>query len=567
MADQRTRTGEAGEEFDADTLATLDDYLIRLQHGESVDRDALVAKHPELAEAIDCLEGLERLAPEAADGEDQLASGDGKSSPSVSSGLLPGVIPLPEGATVEIGDYELLRELGRGGMGVVYLARQKSLDRLVALKMILAGRSTLPEAQRRFRAEARSAAALDHPHIVKIHDAGQWEGQPYYAMQYVQGESLAGRLRTGALPIDEGARLISQLARAVDVLHQHRIVHRDLKPSNVLLDSDGQPILTDFGLAKHFVDPDETLTGFIAGTPSYMPPEQAAGRSAEVTPAADVYSLGSILYELLTGRPPFREENPLDTLARVLDGEPPPPRRLNPHLPPVLENICLRCLEKSPDDRYPSAAALADDLERYLQGEPVEVEGPGLVERAWRWLRREPALAMRLIALVGFFLVQQFNYHVFASSDSAFNLRVSVLLAVWVFAALSAQRLLRREGWTIVAGYVWGTVDGLLFCMVLWLANSVASPLIIGYPLLIVAAGLWFRVRFVWYMTGLAVLSYLLLAIDYHVNRVDLQQDFDIGLDHHVIYVTGYVLLGAVVAYQAYRLRVLRQYQRTRTSG
>ncbi len=301
------------------------------------------------------------------------------------------------------GDFELLREIARGGMGVVYHARQVSLNRPVALKMILAGQLASDTDVKRFYTEAEAAANLDHPGIVPIFEVGQHEGQHYFSMGFVEGQSLSHRLAEGPLPSREAAELMVKVAEAIEFAHQHGVIHRDLKPANILLDAKGNPRVTDFGLAKK-VQGDSGLTGSgqIMGTPSYMPPEQAGGRRGEVGPAADVYALGATLYALLTGRPPFQAATPMDTVIQVISDEPVPPRRLNASIPPDLETICLKCLQKEPGTRYPSAAALADDLGRYLAGEPIVARPVTRVERAVKWARRRPAIAglLGLVALV-----------------------------------------------------------------------------------------------------------------------------------------------------------------------
>jgi serine/threonine-protein kinase len=298
-----------------------------------------------------------------------------------------------EGATAVAG-YELLGELGRGGMGVVYRARHLKLNRLVALKMILAGGHAGEQELARFRAEAEAVARLQHPHVVQIYEVGEQNGLPYFSLELCPGGSLADQLGGTPLPPLRAAQLVETLARAMDAAHEQGIVHRDLKPANVLLAADGTPKITDFGLAKRLDGgAGPTASGAIVGTPSYMAPEQARGQGKEVGPAADVYALGAILYECLTGRPPFKAETPLDTVMLVLSEEPMPPRRLLPKVPHDLETICLKCLHKEPARRYGSAGALADDLGRFGRGEPIRARPVGAGERALKWVRRKPLAA------------------------------------------------------------------------------------------------------------------------------------------------------------------------------
>lgn len=525
-------------------FAALEDYLRGIQAGAPVSRDVLLREHPGLASALACLEALERLAPP----REKTSAVEGREVISATPELPP-----------DFGPYELLEEVGRGGMGVVYKARQKSLDRMVAIKMILASHLASAEHIRRFQIEARAAARLSHPNIVHIHEVGQIHGQHYFAMEHIEGLSLAQRCAQGPIPVDTAVRIVAKVARAVAHLHRHQIVHRDLKPSNILLDAGDQPYVTDFGLAKVFAPGSEmTATGVIAGTPSYMAPEQASGRNGAIGPATDVYSLGAILYELLTGRPPFAEENPLDTVMQVLSREPTLPRQINPRIPRGLELICLKCLAKSPEDRYASADELADDLERFCRGEALAVKPPRLVQRLWSWSRREPALSSRLAALAIFYGVELVQFvRGTGGVDAPFHAKISLLIAVWALSSFALQQCLKLQQWSIPARFLWGGLDSILLLAVLFVADGIASPLVVGYPLLIVGSGLWFRVRFVWFMTALSLASYSILLVDFYYRRTQLQMKFDAGFDRHIIFFAAMLVIAGVVAYLVDRVRAL----------
>jgi WD40 repeat protein/tRNA A-37 threonylcarbamoyl transferase component Bud32 len=309
-----------------------------------------------------------------------------------SDGHVPSTTTL--GTLPTIPGYEILGELGRGGMGVVYRARQVRLSRAVALKMILAGQHAGAEAAARFLAEAEAVAKLQHPNIVQIFHVDEHSGFPYFEMEFVGGGSLAARLDGTPRPPREAARLVETLARAMAEAHRLGVVHRDLKPGNILLTPEGVPKVADFGLAKLLnVESGLTRTDAVLGSPSYMAPEQAEGKTKGIGPAADIYSLGAILYELLTGRPPFRGATVLETLHQVKTAEPVPPSRLVPGLPRDAETVALKCLQKDPAKRYESATALAEELRRYQAGEPIVARPVGSPERAWRWCKRNPALA------------------------------------------------------------------------------------------------------------------------------------------------------------------------------
>ena len=305
--------------------------------------------------------------------------------------------------------YDILERLGEGGMGVVYKARHFGLKRLVAVKMIRGGSQSRADQRKRFRTEAEAVARLRHPNILQIYDIGEAAGLPFVALELLDGGGLDDRLARTPQPANQAAQLMVTLARAVHVAHQSGIVHRDLKPTNVLYTSDGVPKITDFGLAKR-IDTDEghTESGQIMGSPHYMAPEQARGDSRDVGPAADVYALGAMLYEMLTGRPPFMGETPMETVRQVIDDDPVTPSRLVPRLPRDLETICLKCLNKDPAKRYESAEALADDLDRHLRGEPIRARRTAIWERGAKWARRHPVaatlMALAATVVVGGFL-------------------------------------------------------------------------------------------------------------------------------------------------------------------
>jgi serine/threonine-protein kinase len=305
------------------------------------------------------------------------------------------ITPTPLTAALPlIPGYKVEAVLGSGGMGVVYKARQLALDRQVAVKMLLAGPFASPQELGRFHRETAALADLQHPNIVQVYDAGDVDGRPYFAMELIEGGSLSQTLVGTPQSTQRAATLLLTLAQAIDAAHHSGIVHRDLKPANILLAADGTPKITDFGLARRLnEEPILTRSGAALGTPSYMSPEQARGNTDSVGPAADVYALGAILYELLTGRPPFRGATDLETVQQVTAQEPVPPSRLNHSVPRDLETICLKCLRKEPGQRYSSAAALAEDIGRFMRGEAISARPEGLRRRLARRIRRRPGLS------------------------------------------------------------------------------------------------------------------------------------------------------------------------------
>ena len=379
----------------------------------------------------------------------------------------------PRGLTFKpraFGDYELVSEVARGGMGVVYRAKQAGLNRIVALKMILAGKLANADDVHRFRAEAEAAARLQHPNIVAVFEVGEIEGQHFFSMEYIEGSSLSQLLHRGNIAGRRSARYLQILAKAVHYAHENGIVHRDLKPSNILIDKSDQPHITDFGLAKQLnTDSGQTRTGTVLGTPSYMAPEQAEGRNHAIGPAADVYSLGAILYECLTGRPPFRNDSVYDTVRQVINDAPRRPRDLKANVDEDLELICLKCLEKDPALRYASAQALADDLQRFLDGEAIEARSLNVFDRITRMLDRSQhdfafhTWSSMLFVMAGVIAVEHilvfFLMKLDAPRESIFAARFLqfVILAI-LFLYHRGNRLFpttaaERELWSIWIGY------------------------------------------------------------------------------------------------------------------
>lgn len=353
------------DQIDEQLAELLDDLTQRVQRGEAVDLEVVTAEFPHLAEDLREVWGAVMLA-------DAVALNVSITSPGEDEEPIPeklSQLKLP----LRFGDYELLEEIGRGGMGVVYRARQVSLNRTVAVKMILKAQLASEDELSRFLAEAESAARLSHPGIVPVYEVGQRDGRYYFSMKYIEGETLSQRLARGPMPAKEAARMMRIVSSAVHEAHQHGILHRDLKPSNILIDKNGSPVVTDFGLAKQVTSDVDSITrsGAIIGTPAFMAPEQASGDRGAVGVGSDVYGLGTILFAMITGQPPFQGRTPVDVLLKVLEQDPPLPHEVNPKVDRDLEMITLRCLQKPMDLRYPSAAMLCEDFEAYLNDEAI----------------------------------------------------------------------------------------------------------------------------------------------------------------------------------------------------
>jgi serine/threonine-protein kinase len=450
-----------------------------------------------------------------------------------------------------IAGYELLGELGRGGMGVVYRARQGSLNRLVALKVMRSGRLATEAEARRFRIEAEAAAGLRHPNIVRIFEVGCWQGLDYFSMELIEGGSLSRAAPALRDDPRASAVLMARVARAVGHAHEHGFIHRDLKPGNILLDGRAddppdarEPFVTDFGLVKR-VGPGSgegpTHSGAILGTLEYMAPEQARG--GPIDERADVYGLGAVLYALLASRPPFRAESPMETLVQVTEREPEPPTRINPRVPRDLERICLKCLEKDPDRRYGSAAELAEDLDRFLRGEPVDARRTGLIGRLRRWSRREPEFAFRLIALSAVTALTQLNYlaHPPEIRKIDVHLRVTGAELLWLGAVALLRWLSGRSTRPDRLWPAWMAVDVIALTLLLRMLDAANSVLVIGYPMLVAASGLWSRERLVWLTAGLSAYGYATLWMEF-VLTVGFERNYYLDIVVASLLVTGLIV-------------------------
>jgi TRAP transporter TAXI family solute receptor len=443
----------------------LAEYFRMAESGEAPDDGAFLAQHPdfagELKEFFADKEWFNRWAESLQPPQRTISmppQAGSQDRPPPDRADIPPTAPLGT-ATLSaglrgrrFGDYDLLEEIASGGMGVVYRARQRSLNRIVALKMILAGQLASRVEVERFQREARAAANLRHRNIVMVHEVGEEEGQHYFSMDFIEGKNLAEIVRPGPLPAQQAARYMKKIAEAIHYAHQQGTLHRDLKPANALVDRDDEPMITDFGLAKRRED-DSRLTHArdILGTPSYMSPEQASGDWDKVGAASDIYSLGAMLYELLTGRPPFRAESPTETVLQVLSEEPTSPRRLNPKVPRDLETIALKCLEKDPARRYPTALALAEDLGRFLEGEPIRAKPVGILARSLHFVRGIPLVAV----LTGREMARPTRWQKrIQRAINAIPLVVAAAAAIWYVVPLLLPSPIRIAGGTRGAAYL-----------------------------------------------------------------------------------------------------------------
>jgi serine/threonine-protein kinase len=458
-----------------------------------------------------------------------------------------GVLP------THIGNYEILDEIGRGGMGIVFRARHRDLHRVVALKVIRSGEFASAEETARFRAETEACARLQHPNIVPIYDVGEQAGLQYFTMALIDGPTLVERLQQEEMLAKDAARLVQKLAMAIENAHDAGIIHRDLKPANILFNSAGEPFITDFGLAKMAGTDDMlTTTGQILGTPAYMAPEQATGRRSHIGESADVYSLGCLLYFSMTGQAPFHGPTPFDILLQVLERDPPLPRQINRQVPAVLERICLRAMAKRVEDRYASAEQFADDLGKFLKDEPVSWPEITWPQRLSAWWRREPILVSHLAGILATALIVSIAV-ISRGSDYRYYVARILLFATWAGASILLQILLQRPRWKDPICYTWAAVDIVLYTSLLLFADPPRGPLLIGYPMLICASALFYRRTYVIFMTSGCAVGFLMLVL------LSGNPDFS-KPDFVAIFITGMAVIGLILSTMIRRIRALCAY-------
>lgn len=452
-----------------------------------------------------------------------------------------------------LGDYEILEEIDRGGMGIVFKARHQKLDRIVALKLIRSGELASQEELERFTSEARAAATLAHAGIVPIYEVSTWNGLVFYTMAYIEGQSLAERVAEGPLEPLEAVRIVRKLCTAIEFAHRSGIYHRDLKPANILINSEGEPVIIDFGLAKNVhQDQSLTTTGQLLGTPAYMPPEYASGRANEIGPEADVYALGAILYCLCAGQPAFSGPTPFDVLLQVLDRRPPRPSKLNRKVDRSIDFICLRMLEKDPSERYGSIRDFATDLQHVLAGEPIDLPQESAVEQIQKWWQREPTLATHVSGIGMTLIIVVLAYWLREETTVLFTYRVELLVG-WIIVSAVLQYWVNLAKWRDAAIFIWLAIDACMITTLIAFASPPRATLLVGYPMLIVASGLFYRRRFVVTTTIVSLLCVCFLMWLYP------EGDFE-KLDFTAIYLSGLVILGLCMLAVIRRVRGLSRY-------
>jgi len=546
--------------------ALIAEFLEASEQGSEIDRAAILHQHPELAGELEEFFANHDVMRSAGISETVSLDEGADSAPAVELNreaptLSDSSVTTRFSTHEQFGEYELLEEIARGGMGIVFKARQKRLDRIVALKMILSGPMAEAADVSRFYREAEAAARLQHSGIVPIHEVGQHAGIHYYTMNFIEGQSLADLVRQGPLDPMAAALLLKKISAAVAYAHQHHVIHRDIKPGNILLDAHGEPLITDFGLAKRLDAGQElTASGQILGTLQYMPPEQAMGRTENVSIEADIYALGALLYAMLTGRPPFQAANHFDLLLQVLESEPIGPRKLNARVPRELQRICLKCLEKDPHRRYLSAESLSQDLDLFMRGEPLMAADTSVIYAARKLPRRMPALCAHLAGLFAVELIRQIVELLLGMPnikvDWHYHFQFSGILALWAVSCFPFQYLLDQPRWTTLAKFLWAGADVMFLTWILWLVSGPVGPLLITYALLIVASVSFFRVRLIAFMTAACIAAYSFLFM---VRPADAQP-----LHYAFLGAVSLLVIGVIMGFHVRRMRLLSDYYERR---
>lgn len=464
-----------------------------------------------------------------------------------------------------LGQYELLEVLGQGGMGVVYRAAQyagNNAIREVALKLVRTDQWLgVEDAQSsvllaRFHEETRFAAQLEHPNIVRVYDVGQIDGLDYFSMQLIDGTDLSSVMKLQPLSFIKIAETLIPVAQAISFAHTKGIVHRDLKPSNILLDSQLKPFIADFGLAKSTSgNSDLTQTGQILGTAGYMAPEQAAGDYKTIGTSADIYGLGALLYFCLTGQPPFVGENVLDALVQVLESEPVTPRSLDQKIPRSLEQICMRCLEKNPHNRYANAKDVAEDLERFLNGLPTLAKAPTIIDHLRRFGRRSPVISSHLGAIGLALVIGQLKFAMSANKDLIYHIQVSSLTLAWIAVSVLCGLLASSKKLETVVATFWLCADSVFLTVVISMLSSPSFPpgaILIGYPMVVVIGGMFFQARMVVLVTIVSMISYLALLV---LEPYMLDNFFQ-----HATFLVLLACIGICSLHQVRRFRMLSNY-------
>jgi eukaryotic-like serine/threonine-protein kinase len=558
--------------------------LQQLERGIPIDEAALKLQYrhldPELSEFLDShgkfMSAAQSARDELNDALEQPtrlkipASTDSAISTAGRLGSLSSTQAVPQ----RLGPYEIIKEIDRGGMGVVYLAKHVSLDRTVALKLIRSGELASDEEVQRFNIEAAAAAALNHPGIVPIFEVGMLQGFYYYTMAYIDGQPLSKLLKNGPVEKTRALKILHKLCLAVEHAHEHGIYHRDLKPANVLLDAADQPIVIDFGLARVANRNSEiTASGQVLGTPAYMAPERAQGRVTP-GPSEDIYSLGAIAYYLMAGQPPFSGPTPFDVLLQVLDSEPPRPSQIVKQLDKHHDYLCLKALRKNPAERYLRCSDMAQDVATLLRGEPIDNQRPSVSEWIASWWNREPQLVAHLCGIGATTSILAATFLTIGGDSKMFSYRIA-LLVVWMAASWMLQRWVRFAHHRDVASLSWFSLDVVIYTWLISFAEPPRSLLLIGYPMMIVASSLFYRRRFVIFTTSCCIVGYLALVTLFprrvysgmdideqyqHAPIVPLYQGLDIDFfryEYSAIFIAGLVVISLSLLSVIRRIRRL----------